>query len=406
MGKLGLGLVILSMWLIPARADDLVGWTADFNGDGTDDVTIFRPATGLWAVRGVTRFYFGGEDDIPVPGYYDGTGAVQPAIFRPATGLWAVREGGRSYFGRNNDQPHPGDYNDDGWDNLAIFRPATGLWAIKGLTRAYFGREGDIAVPADYREPGQTGIAIFRPATGLWSIRGLTRVYFGSEGDIPIPGDYYGFGTAEPAIFRPATGLWAAPGGGRVYFGQAGDQPQPANYFGRGTKDVAIFRPSTGLWALRDLTRFYFGGQDDPTPSLLQWRDGYDVATFEVENGVFEFWTRNIRKPSSPNYGGMYEYIICRLNGENINRLLICSMYDRSPRIDLDWGGGYRFVDGLFQQPLPGPSHWRVASDRTRIWIELDGREIWSESGQYWIEEAIMCGYAERGFLGEWSSAE
>jgi hypothetical protein len=33
---------------------------ADFNGDGTNDIGIFRPSIGLWAIRGGARVYFGG----------------------------------------------------------------------------------------------------------------------------------------------------------------------------------------------------------------------------------------------------------------------------------------------------------------------------------------------------------
>jgi len=33
---------------------------ADFDGDGTNDIGIFRASSGLGAVRGVTRVYLGG----------------------------------------------------------------------------------------------------------------------------------------------------------------------------------------------------------------------------------------------------------------------------------------------------------------------------------------------------------
>ena len=53
---------------------------ADFNGDGKDDVAIFRPASGLWSVRGITRAYFGTKIDIPLPGDYVGGAAAEMAI--------------------------------------------------------------------------------------------------------------------------------------------------------------------------------------------------------------------------------------------------------------------------------------------------------------------------------------
>lgn len=67
-------------------------------------LVIFRPSTGLWAIRGVTRFYFGEEGDQPLPGSYVlGSNNIQAAIFRPSTGLWAIRGVTRMYFGRDGD---------------------------------------------------------------------------------------------------------------------------------------------------------------------------------------------------------------------------------------------------------------------------------------------------------------
>ena len=40
--------------------------SGDYNGDGLADVVIFRPSNGLWAVREITRVYFGALGDMPV----------------------------------------------------------------------------------------------------------------------------------------------------------------------------------------------------------------------------------------------------------------------------------------------------------------------------------------------------
>jgi len=39
---------------------------ADYDGNGVDDIGIFRPPTGFWSASGVTRAYFGTMGDIPV----------------------------------------------------------------------------------------------------------------------------------------------------------------------------------------------------------------------------------------------------------------------------------------------------------------------------------------------------
>ncbi len=78
---------------------------ADFDGDSRDDVAIFRPSTGLWSVRGVTRVYFGSPSDKPRSGDYDGDGIADFVVFRPSSGLWAVRGVTRIYFGESSDTP-------------------------------------------------------------------------------------------------------------------------------------------------------------------------------------------------------------------------------------------------------------------------------------------------------------
>jgi hypothetical protein len=78
---------------------------ADFDGDGTDDIAIFRPDTGLWAVKGVSRYYFGSANDVPIEGDYNGDGTDDTVIFRSSIGLWAARYITRSYWGRINDIP-------------------------------------------------------------------------------------------------------------------------------------------------------------------------------------------------------------------------------------------------------------------------------------------------------------
>lgn len=80
-------------------------WIHDYNGDGTSDIAIFRPGTGLWAIKGISRAYFGSGPDIPVPGDYLGNGTTDIGIFRPASGLWAVKGLTRVYFGTTGDVP-------------------------------------------------------------------------------------------------------------------------------------------------------------------------------------------------------------------------------------------------------------------------------------------------------------
>ena len=138
----------------------IVSLAADFNGDGTEDVAIFRASSSLWAVRGITKVYFGSTSDDPLPGDYDGSGTDSVAIFRATSGLWAVRGVTRIYFGSVTDEPRPGDYTGDGTYDVGIFRASSGLWAVRSVTRVYFGAFGDVALP---------GKQCLLPATGQFT---------------------------------------------------------------------------------------------------------------------------------------------------------------------------------------------------------------------------------------------
>jgi len=253
-----------TVYMVESCSQNFILSSGNYGTVANSDVAIFRPSTGLWAIQGVSRIYFGTNGDLPVSGDYNGDGPTDPAIFRPESGLWAVADGGRVYFGTEGDIPIPRDYNGDGTADRAIFRPSAGLWAVQGLSRAYFGDESDFPVPANYEGVGMN-MGIFRPSIGLWALNGLSRVYYGMAGDLPVPGDYNGDGTVEVGIYRPSTGLWAIQGVTRIYFGSAeeGDWPLPLDADGDGTTDLGIFRSDAGLWAIRDVTRLYYGRAGD-----------------------------------------------------------------------------------------------------------------------------------------------
>lgn len=193
---------------------------ADFDGDGTGDIAIYRESSGLWAVREVTRVYFGGSGDDPVPGDYDGGCRDSIAIFRGTSGLWAVRDVTRVYFGGSSDQPRPGDYDGDRTDDFGIFRPASGMWAVRGITRVYFGSSGDTAI-----SPGKAPW----PIRGQLPVTGQTSAWqVGDDGYIEA-GSPFSFkmsiSAGDQLTLDRNTGLmWAADGNARGgSFGQQTD---------------------------------------------------------------------------------------------------------------------------------------------------------------------------------------
>ena len=239
------------------------GDSGDYDGDGTSDIAVFRTTSGLWAIRGVSQFYYGSGSELPIPGDYNGDGRTEAAIYRGQSGLWAVRGLTRTYFGEPSDVPVARDYNGDGKTDIAIFRAASGLWAIRGISRLYFGKAGDIPVPG-YYSGGPADIAVFRPPTRLWAVRDLSRFYFGTtSSDLPVPGNYSGTGFWQAAVFPYSDGFWKIRGVTQTYFGAYDDKPLSGKFAGDGADRFGIFRSGEGLWAVNGTTRIYFGNFDD-----------------------------------------------------------------------------------------------------------------------------------------------
>jgi len=246
---------------------------ADFDGNGTTDLALFRPATGRWLVRGVLSTVFGVSTDIPVPADFTGDGRTDLAVFRPSTGEWLVSGGPTTVWGVSTDIPVPADYTGDGRAEVAVFRPSTGQWFVPGTPVVVLGAAGDIPVPGDYTGDGRTDRAVFRPSTGQWFVAGMPTTTWGNSTDIPVPGDYTGDGRTDIAVFRRSTGQWFIVGLPAVTFGMSGDMPAPGDYNGDGRTDVAVYRRSTGHWLVKDITDTAWGGGGDialPLPYAIR----------------------------------------------------------------------------------------------------------------------------------------
>jgi hypothetical protein len=136
---------------------------ADFDGDGSADLSVFRPGNGqaqfLTLDSGTNTINvqnFGLTGDIPIDGDFDGDRRSDLAVFRPTTGQWFTANSSNGGFssqqwGLNGDKPVPGDYDKDGKTDLAVWRPTEGNYYIIQSTNGVFvtttwGLPGDIPI--------------------------------------------------------------------------------------------------------------------------------------------------------------------------------------------------------------------------------------------------------------------
>ncbi|MEO6392121.1 MAG: VCBS repeat-containing protein [Pyrinomonadaceae bacterium] len=242
---------------------------ADFDQDGSADLTVFRPTTGSWysqdsVTDSLRPYQFGANGDVPLLGDWNHDGKVDYHVFRPDTGTWYfVTTGGLQYstWGLGSDIPILRRYyfQASKYEERTIFRPSTGTWWMDAGINGYsiqFGQNGDLPVAADFTGDGGDELAVFRPSNGTWYILNMITqqyqtVQFGLNGDKPVVADYDADGRADFAVFRPSNGTWYVLYSSNGSFhaqkwGQNGDRPQPADYDNDGYADFAVFR--SGYW--------------------------------------------------------------------------------------------------------------------------------------------------------------
>ncbi|MEQ1761980.1 MAG: FG-GAP-like repeat-containing protein [Pyrinomonadaceae bacterium] len=250
--------------------------TADFDGDGKDDMTVWRPVTEgayFFSINSsdftLRQTGFGQEFDNPYAvGDYDGDGVDDPAVYRcpqdapgtcyfyyrpssiPNPGDWAVAWG----FGQGFDfLPFPGDFNGDGKRDFAVQaespnNPNNGIFYITlngsfQFSAIEWGLFTDRLVSGDFDGDGKSDITVTRVDANdvLWwyvlEQDGGTRfVPWGDGLDFETPGDYDGDGRDDFAIYRwnaTDSTFWVQPANGSSHFavtwGQPGDYP--VSYF-------------------------------------------------------------------------------------------------------------------------------------------------------------------------------
>lgn len=245
----------------------------DFDGDGTNDVAVYRPSAGEWRIRALHNapydphhhnivITWGHNGDIPVAADYNDDGLADVAMWRPSNGTWYIKGISPAVqWGIKGDVPVPADYDGDGSIDLAVFRPSNGNWYIRHIARIHWGTQGDIAVPADYDGDGVADVAVYRPSVGKWYLLDFEPSSFvwGKPGDIPVPADYDADGYPDFATYRPSNNTWYVQFVGAVKWGTSGDKVVPGDYDGDGAADPTQFRPSNGNWYVLDVETVTWG---------------------------------------------------------------------------------------------------------------------------------------------------
>lgn len=220
--------------------------SADFDGDGKDDLAVWRPGAAgnaaFFIIRSsdgaVTYLPFGQDGDDPsVVADYDGDGIDDPAVFR-----CGVSPGQCTFFYRGSfSNPSgtitavdwgngaagtidavPGDYDGDGKADFCVYRedpsiPGQGQYALHksdGSPDEFVDwglYHSDILVPGDFDGDKKTDFNVIRVINGSYVHFLLTRtgtlrvVNWGITNDVPATGDYDGDGKADLAIWRGST---------------------------------------------------------------------------------------------------------------------------------------------------------------------------------------------------------
>lgn len=243
----------------------------DFNGDGVDEIAVFRDGiwffdlngNGYWD-EGDLWAKLGGVGDQPVAGDWDGDGKADIGIFGPS---WArdeiaikhepgLPDAANQFNGAMKNVPPEERFA--ATDRRLMKQSAEGAVRSDLIDHVFqYGSPGDIAISGDWNGDGVSNIGLFRRGTwyldmdgdGRWSTGDDFVENFGSEGDLPVVADLDGDGIDDLGIYRD--GHWRLDTNGnrrldegdrQFQLGGPHDRPVAGDFDGDGVDELAIYR--------------------------------------------------------------------------------------------------------------------------------------------------------------------
>lgn len=211
-------------WSLPRGQWTDIVLRCDWNGDGFDDVGIYRHGTfflfndNIATTPHFATFAFGNSyGDVPVCGDFDGDGKDTVGVFR--TGVFYLRNAnsagpaqGIVYFGSVSAVPVIGDWDGDGYDTPGVhqdleFHLTNSNIRPRTDSRFGFGDMGDVPLAGDWDGDGIDTVGVWRRsifylANSPEGGRADIALYYGADTDTPLVGDWDGNGTDTVGVAR------------------------------------------------------------------------------------------------------------------------------------------------------------------------------------------------------------
>lgn len=281
--------------------------------DMTEAVWNFSQTTaeGIAIVDTDEPIRFGMLEGIPVVGDFNGDGVDDVGVFRDGYWMIDINRNGRwdnddlmVRLGEAGDRPVVGDWDGDGKDDVGIYGP---IWE---MDREAIAREHGLPNPDNQPGTPPKNIPLGYENTNVGS-RVMMKTSFGNPradvvdhvfglGDgeeIPLAGDWNGNGVRSIGTFQGGVWQLDVNGDGKfgdddlfVNYGRSGDLPVVGDFNGDGIEEIAVYR--SGLWMIDsngnyeiDATdqTFEMGGAQDQ-PIVGDWDgDGIDEPGLYTE---------------------------------------------------------------------------------------------------------------------------